>query len=76
MWYNPTPETNPIKGHLSGWLTIILEIYLLSVAFSNLGYNRRGAIASEHIARELRIINQSKFMNRLNGEIEKERIHE
>lgn len=72
MWYSPIPETNPIKGHFSGWLVVILDIYLLSVAFTNLGYNRRGAIASERIARELKTINQSQFMQKLNGEIKKE----
>lgn len=72
MWYNPQAQTSPIKGHLTGWLALILEFYLLSVAFANLNYNRRGAIASERIAQELQTINQSKFMNRLNDEIEKE----
>lgn len=66
-------QTNPIKGYLNGWISILLSVYILQVAFVNLEYNRRGAEASERIARELSTINKSKFMNRLNGEIEKEK---
>lgn len=57
---------------IPSWTAVILDIAILYVAITNLDYNRRGALASERIAHELGTINKSKFMNRLNGELEKE----
>lgn len=66
-------QTNPTKGYLQGWISIVFSIYLLGVAFTNLEYNRRSAEASEKIAKELNTINKSNFMNKLNNEINKEK---
>lgn len=64
-------QTNPIKGYFNGWISILLSVYILQVAFVNLEYNRRGAEASERIANELQKINGSDFMGRINGEAKK-----
>lgn len=69
---NPNQSIDRI-GTYPNWVILILDIYLLTVAITNLGYNKRSAQASEKIAAELKTINESKFMNRLNDEIEKGR---
>lgn len=56
-----------------------VSIYIAVINRRNLEYNARDAIASERINEQLRIINSSNFMNRLNNEIiccEKERKQE
>lgn len=75
MLNNPNQTIDRI-GTYPNWVILILDVYLLAVALTNLGYNRRAAQASEKIAAELNRINGSKFMNKLNGEIDKEINHE
>lgn len=75
MYPRPIPMRRQNNTIIPAWLAVILDIFILYIAYNNLMYNRRGAIASERIAHELRRINGSKFMDRLNGELEKENDH-
>lgn len=74
MYQRPIPMRNPRQNNtfVPAWFAVVLDGFILYIAYNNLMYNKRSAMASERIARELNVINQSKFMNRLNGELEKE----
>lgn len=56
-------------GTYPNWVILILDVYLLAVALTNLNYNKRAAQASERIAKELNRINESDFMKHLNNQI-------
>lgn len=71
MYQRPIPIQQQRNNILPAWLAVVLDGFILYIAWNNLQYNKRAAFASEHIAQELNKINQSKFMHRLNGEIEK-----
>lgn len=73
MYQRPIPMNFQGRNNIPGWLAVLLDGFILYVAVTNLGFNRRSAIASERIARELKIINKSHFMEKLNGELEKEK---
>ena len=47
--------------------------YTAYINTKNLDYNERSAASAEKIARELRCINDSHFMHKLNNELDKER---
>lgn len=47
--------------------------YTAYINTKNLDYNERSAVSAEKIARELRCINDSHFMHKLNNELDKER---
>jgi len=54
-------------------LSLGIISYTAYVNTINLDYNKRGAQSTERIAHELRCINNSHFMHKLNGELDKER---
>lgn len=56
------------------FLTLIgvgLSTYIAYINTRNLAYNQRNAVASEKIAQQLRTLNHSKFIEKLNCELEK-----
>ena len=63
------------KNNLAILLTLIgvgLSIYIAHINTVNLEYNKRSAFAGEKIAEQLKLINHSNFMYRLNNHIDKE----
>lgn len=70
----------PIKGQLRSntrsilpsWLAVFADVFIIYIAYTNLGYNKRAAESSAQIAEQLKTINHSNFMYKLNGELERE----
>lgn len=75
MYQRPIPVRRQNNSLVPAWLAVVADVFILYIAYNNLMYNKRGALASERIAQELRVVNQSKFMDRLNSELEKENTH-
>lgn len=55
---------------LPSWLVVLLDLGIVFIALRNLEYNRQAAISSTIIARELRRLNRSEFLCRLNKQID------
>lgn len=75
MYQRQIPLRRQNNAIAPAWLAVLADVFILYIAYNNLQFNRRGAYASEHIARELQTINKSQFMHKLNGELEKENNH-
>lgn len=64
---------NTFLGVIVALGSLGVSIYIAHINRINLHYNMRNARASEEISQQLDRLNQSQFMNRLNGELEKEK---
>lgn len=62
------------RSVLPSWLAVFADVFIIYIAYTNLQFNKRAAESSAQIAEQLRHINSSNFMHKLNGELEREEI--
>lgn len=65
---------NTILGVIVALGSLGVSIYIAHINRINLHYNMRNARASEEISKQLDRLNTSHFMEKLNGQLEKENI--
>jgi hypothetical protein len=67
------PRNNSIVAIFITTVSLSVSIYIAAINRRNLDFNARNALASEKISEQLRIINTTGLVSRINGVIDNNR---